>query len=307
MLRIALLLGLAGLIGAATCEPATTPLDCTSTGHVTHRDLRYADDPGVAPNLQSLDLYVPVRADGCGATPLVAYVHGGAFVAGDKANRIADKVQLFTREGWAFASLNYRLVDDPGAGATNGEYPAAEHDVAAALAYLAGRAHEYRIDPQRFMLLGHSAGAFLVALVSTDESFVERAGLDLGDIVCTAPLDTTYDIPAQVASGGTEEAMFRNAFGDDPVVWTRASPPHNVAPGEEVPAFHIVTRGGPARVEQSQAFGATLRAAGGAAEVQVARGLSHEEVNAAVGRGGETVVTPPLMEFLRGCTDDRAA
>ncbi|MGH8977787.1 MAG: alpha/beta hydrolase, partial [Acidimicrobiia bacterium] len=287
MLRVALVLGLAGLVGAAKCEPPTTPPDCTSHGTVAHRDLRYADEPGVAANLQSLDLYLPARADGCAATPLVAYVHGGAFVTGDKSNRIADKVQLFTGEGWAFASLNYRLVDDPGAGATNGEYPASERDIAAALAYLADRAPEFDIDPHRLMILGHSAGAFLVALVSTDESFAEGAGIDLADIVCTAPLDTTYDIPAQVASGGTEEAMFRNAFGDDPAVWMQASPPHNVAPGEGIPAFHIVTRGAPPRVAQSQAFGATLRAAGVAAEVQVTRGLSHEAVNAAVGQVGE--------------------
>ncbi|MGH8977454.1 MAG: hypothetical protein ACRDV7_05210, partial [Acidimicrobiia bacterium] len=55
------------------------------------------------------------------------------------------------------------------------------------------------------------------------------------------------------------------------------------------------------RVAQSQAFGATLRAAGVAADVQVTRGLSHEEVNAAVGQVGETVVTPPLMDFFRAC------
>ena len=121
---------------------------------------------------------------------------------------------------------------------------------------------QYGIDPHRLMLLGHSAGAFLVALESTDGSFVEGAGLHLDDIVCAAPLDTTYDIAAQIARGGSEEAMFRNAFGNDPAVWDRASPPHNVASGKGIPSFHIVTRGAAPRVAQSQSFGATLRDAG---------------------------------------------
>jgi arylformamidase len=287
------------LVGAK-CDPPPPP-DCTTTGTTAHKDLRYAASPGTSTNLQSLDLYLPVRPAGCGPVPLVAYVHGGAFIVGDKSNRITDKVNLFTREGWAFASLNYRLVDDPGAGPTNGEYPAAEQDIGAALAYLAGRASEHRIDAGNMMLLGHSAGAFLAALVSTDGTFLQQSGLQLDDITCTAPLDTTYDIPAQIARGGTEEAMFRNAFGDDPAVWDRASPPNNVAPGKGIPSFHIVTRGGAVRVAQSQSFGTTLRNAGVAADVQVTPGLTHEEVNAAVGQPGDTVVTPALMTFFRAC------
>ena len=303
MRRTLVIIGCLAVLAVGCMPPSGgPPPDCRGTDTVAHRDLRYAQGPGVVATLQSLDLYLPVRPAGCGAAPLVAYVHGGGFINGDKANQITGKVNLFNQEGWGFASINYRLVGDPGAGPTNGVYPAAEQDIAAALAYLAGHAKGYGIDPDRMMLLGHSAGAFLVALVSTDRGFVQGAGLQLDDIVCTAPLDTTYDIAAQIARGGTEEAMFRNAFGDDPAVWDRASPPHNVAPGKSIPSFHIVTRGTPERVTQSQSFGATLREAGVAADVQVVRGLSHEEVNDAVGKAGDTIVTPPLMDFFRGCT-----
>jgi arylformamidase len=301
MRRLMLIALAALLLTGATCGRQTPPPDCSANGHTAHKDLRYAADPGTAARLQSLDLYLPQRPEGCGPVPWVVYVHGGGFVIGDKANNITDKVDLFTGEGWAFASVNYRLVGDAGAGPTNGVYPAAEQDVGAALAYLASHAPEYGLDAGNMMLLGHSAGAFLVALVSTDGMFVEKAGLGLGDIRCTAPLDTTYDIAEQIALGGTEEAMFRNAFGDDPAVWQRASPPNNVAPNKDIPAFHIVTRGQPARVAQSEDFAATLRGAGVGAEVQVARGLTHEAVNDAVGDPDDTVVTPALMAFLRGC------
>ncbi|MEJ7585773.1 MAG: hypothetical protein WKF43_17200, partial [Acidimicrobiales bacterium] len=85
------------------CKPDVPPPVCTGSGTVTHRDLRYAQSPGTAAGLQSLDLYLPVRPDACGPAPIVVYVHGGGFIRGDKANKITSKTNLFNREGWAFA------------------------------------------------------------------------------------------------------------------------------------------------------------------------------------------------------------
>ena len=288
------------VVAAGTaCQP--DPTSCRGTGFTTRRDLRYASSPGVAARLQSLDLYTPSRPDGCGRAPVVVWVHGGSFVVGDKANAVAKKVALFTGEGWAFASINYRLVDDPGAGPTTGRYPAPEQDVASAVAYLRRSASTYGLDAGRTVLLGHSAGAFLVSLDSTAQRFLEGAGLDLDDIRCTASLDTTYDIPTQIAGGGGSEDMFRNAFGDDPDVWEEASPMRNVAPGKGIPDFLVVTRGTAARVSQASTFASRLRDADVPARLVLATGLTHEEVNSAVGALGDTVVTPPLMDFFRGC------
>jgi len=288
---------------AASCDPPEPPppVSCAPTGATVQRNLRFASSPGVNANLQSLDLYLPVRPASCPPMPLVAYVHGGAFRVGDKANQIVSKVNLFTGAGWGFASLNYRLVDNPGSGPTNGVYPAAEQDVAAGIAYLARNAAQHRLDADRIMLLGHSAGANLVSLVSTDGSFLQGAGLGLDDIECTASLDTTYDIPTQVAAGGTNAAMYLSAFGTDPAVGVKGAPIRSVACGVGVASVYIVTLGAPARVAQSQSFATTLRNAGVPATVQVATGMSHEEVNDAVGRAGDTVITPPLMAFYRTC------
>jgi acetyl esterase/lipase len=287
------------LVGTvAGCED---PPPCAGTGAVAHPDLRYASSPGTSARLQSLDLYTPVRPAGCAPAPLVVWVHGGSFVTGDKANGMTRKVNLFTKEGWAVASLNYRLVDHPGAGPTGGRYPAPEEDVASALAFLRRSAPAYGLDAGRLALLGHSAGAFLVSLDSTDGRFLRGAGMALADVDCTASLDTTYDIPTQIAGGGDSEAMFRNAFGDDPAVWEAGSPMRNVAPGKGIPDFLVVTRGTPARVAQSEDFAARLRAAWVPAQVVRATGLTHEQVNTSVGAPGDTVVTPPLLDFFRSC------
>ena len=293
------------LLGCAACSRDDGPSgagDCTSDGSTAHRDLRYSEAPGTSAGMQSLDLYVPDRTSGCDRpTPLVVYVHGGAFAAGDKANKVGDKVRLFTGEGWAFASLNYRLVGKPGAGPTRGVYPAAEQDVADAVAYLADHAEDYDLDPTHVTLLGHSAGALLVALVGTDATFLSRAGLSLDDVACVVPVDTTYDIPQQVAEGGLEGAMFRNAFGDDRTTWKQRSPTGNVVADAGVPAFYVLTRGDRARVAQARAFAEQLAAAGVDAQAVVVPGLSHDEVNDVIGEPGDIAVTPDLMTFLRGC------
>jgi acetyl esterase/lipase len=297
MRRILLVTSLLAAVAFVACDP---PPDCTPTGVTARRDVRYRTTPGVPARDQSLDLYLPVRPEACDPSPLVVYVHGGGFSTGDKGNQIAAKRDLFTGEGWAFASLNYRLADES-TGAADGRYPAAEEDVAAAVAFLRGRAAFHRTDPERIMLLGHSAGAFLVALESTDERFLEGAGLGLGAVACTAPVDTSYDIPHEIAQGGRQAAMFRNAFGTDPAVWRQASPARNVAAGKGIPDFHIITRGTTHRVSEAQAFATELDDAGVPTQIVVARGMSHAEVNDAIGAPGDTRITPALMAFFRSC------
>jgi len=106
---------------------------------VEERDVAYAAVDGVEPNLLSLDVSVPVT---CEPVPVVVWVHGGAWQAGDKANAaVADKRELFNRAGYAFVAVNYRLSPDPVAldDADRVTYPVHEQDVADALAYLDDR------------------------------------------------------------------------------------------------------------------------------------------------------------------------
>jgi acetyl esterase/lipase len=294
--------------GSAPDGPGTGE-GCRGPGAVA-RDQRYARDPGVTAGAQSLDLYLPERAAGarCAAAPVVVYVHGGGLQVGDKANQVAGKAALFTGEGWAFASVNYRLVGEPAAGPPGATFPRAEHDVARAIAHLRARAADDGLDAANVMLLGHSAGAFLAALVGTDAGFLDAAapGAGLDAVTCVAPIDTSYDIPAGVAAGGTNAAAFVAAFGHEPAVWRAASPTHVVsglgaAGAEALPRFHVVTRGTASRVAEAQAFGAAVEAAGGHAEVIVTRGLDHEGVNDAIGAPGDAAVTPALTAFYRAC------
>lgn len=287
---------LALVLVVAACQPGspTPPVpDCRATATRSVRDVAYRTVRGVDPTLLSLDLHLPVRPATCGPTPVVVWVHGGAFAVGDKANQVADKVRLARTEGWALVSVNYRLSPNPPSDAPGSvRHPTHVQDVTAAVAWVRRNAEAHRIDAGRLVLMGHSAGAFLVSLAATDPRYV--------DATCAVSLDTRYDIAAEIAEGGAQaEAMYRNAFGDDPAVWRDASPLTHAGAGD--PPFLLVTRGQADRRAATGTFATALRRGGTSATVVDASPLSHAEVNAAVGRSGDTVVTPPLVRFVRGC------
>lgn len=266
-------------------------------------DLRYHAIAGVDPNLLSLDLYLPTLAPSCAPPPLVVYVHGGAWVTGDKRSQIATKVRYFAEEGLAFASLNYRLSAMPG-GAPGVQYPTHNQDVARAIAWLRERATMYGYRAERITLFGHSAGAGIATLVGTDPQFLAAHGRSLADLSCVASLDTeAYDVAAQVAAGGMVEMVYRNAFGSDPMVWTRASPMLNgtLTAANRIPPFLVVTRGTAARRMLSQRFVDALNAAGSSAMLHNAEPLSHEGVNDAIGDPSDAVVMPAFAPFLARC------
>ncbi len=280
-----------------------------------HRDLVYAALPEVDPELLSLDLAVPRPAGGCGPVPLVVFVHGGGFRRGDKARAVdgphhvgssdttvSDKVAWATGHGWAFASVNYRLMGDPRSGSLPSAWPGEAEDVAAALAWLTGHAGDYGIDPDRVAVMGHSAGAFLAAQVGADESLMTRAGGDPTSLVCVVPIDIGgYDLTTLVDQDttGLWPAMF-----PDPEHWAQASPQLRIAERSPANDWLIVTRGLPARQAMAAAMADAVVAAGGTAEVLAADPLTHNEANAVIGSTDDRVVTPTLTPFLAECFAD---
>ena len=98
------------------------------------------------------------------------FVHGGGWSIGDKRTGAGVKAAHFTAQGWAFASVNYRLV--PGATVEQ-----QANDIASAIAFARIHAAENGLDPDRIVVMGHSAGAHLAALVGTDPRYLKAAGV----------------------------------------------------------------------------------------------------------------------------------
>lgn len=273
----------------STGPTSTVPrTNCVSVSPRTTTGIRY----GGASPLQSLDLTLPHPGPRCRPVPVVVWVHGGGFARGDKANGMADKRAWAARNLWALASVNYRL--SPAV-----RHPAHVQDLALAVRYLTDNAATLGIDATRIALAGHSAGAFLVALLGTDDTYLEAAGVEPTHVRAVAALDTRYDIAAEIGDDSQSEAMYRQAFGDDPAVWRAASPLTHAAGDPDVPPFVVVTRGQASRRQAAATFVDAIDAGGGDATLVNVAPLTHEQVNDVLGRTDDTRVTPPVTDLLR--------
>jgi acetyl esterase/lipase len=229
--------------------------------------------------LQQLDVW---RAkDARGPAPLVLFVHGGGWSKGDKSNATGRlKPPHFTGQGYVFASTNYRLVPD-----ATVEQQAA--DVAAALKALLDQAARLGIDRSKVVIMGHSAGAHLVALVGTDERYLRGVGLSFADIDGVIPIDgAAFDVASQLDQAGPRmKQTYTTAFGTDPAR-QRALSPTLQAAAPNAAAFYIPHVGREDAVQQSNALAAALRGAGTRAEVQQFEGrglMGHMEINRKLG------------------------
>ncbi len=133
--------------------PAQTPPKVPE-GTKAYRDLAYVTN---GHERQKLDLYVPEKSDG--PVPIIVWIHGGAWMSGDK-NGCPPLGGGYTQRGYAAASLDYRLSGDT-------IFPAQIEDCKAALRWLRAHAKEYNLDPTRIGVWGSSAGGHLVALLGT--------------------------------------------------------------------------------------------------------------------------------------------
>lgn len=109
---------------------------------------------------QTLDIYLPQTGDG--PFPVLIFVHGGAFIFGNKRDSQFLHAIGGVNHGYAVVSVEYRL-------ATEAQYPQPLFDVKAAIRFLRAHAKEYKLDPDRFALSGDSAGGFFTALAVTTQ------------------------------------------------------------------------------------------------------------------------------------------
>lgn len=234
----------------------------------------YGTDPA-----QALTLWKPAAA--AKPAPLIVFVHGGGWKRGSADNATGQaKVTHFTGAGYAFASIDYRLVP-----AATVEQQAA--DVAAAVAYLRRDAGRLGVDPNRIILMGHSAGAHLVALVGTDPRYLTAAGLSLGDLGGVIALDgAAYDVPTQLAQAGRfMRGTYEQAFGTDPKRQRELSPTAQAA-APNAPAFLLLHVDRADGIAQNKALADALRAAGTSVTVEQVAGQGlqgHMAINRSLG------------------------
>lgn len=277
--------------GSGIADAATSSCDVPAVA----RNLAYVEEP--VSELQRLDVYgfAPKK---CDPVPVVVWVHGGGWAIGDK-RRVEEKATFFNDLGYVLVSVNYRLStrgvpDHP-------THPDHADDVGAAVAWVQEHIDEHGGDGDRLALLGHSAGAHLVALVGLDPDYIEQAGGDFDTVRCVLSNDTeSYDLVQRATS---TRFLIANAFGSDESAWPDASPINHVDDTDDQPDFLIVRRGTVVRQSAQTEFGAALEDAGGDVTYLDAPGYTHGDVNKMIGVDGETVVTPTVERFTRSCLE----
>lgn len=261
----------------------------------------YKQIEGINPNLLSLDIYYNDNTEA--KKPVVIYVHGGGWSIGDKANQLENKINLFRSLEYILVSINYRLSPFPYE-LNNPErimYPTHNEDVAAAIKWVVNNISQYGGNFDKIALLGHSAGAHLVALTGTNEALLKQVGLNFSNIKGVAVIDTEgYDVVAKVA---TNNDLYINAFGMDSLTNVQASPIFNITDGVAYPHFFIAKRGSVKRIAVANQFIEALEEKG-VSVFQVDGGIyDHQEINLAIGAANEVVVTSKLQKFLTYCFD----
>ncbi len=209
-------------VGGAEPEKAAAknkkPAECEVQ---PERDIAYYTGPGADKLKHRLDLYLPKgRQD----FPVVMFVHGGAWVLGDKDFFGAHEAvgRMFAKHGIGAAVISYRLTPQV-------QHPEHVKDVARAFAWVHANIKKYGGRPDEVFLCGHSAGGHLVSLLATDDTYLKAEGLALSDIKGVMPISGVYDLP---------DNTFTEVFGKDKDVRRKAMPLNDVQEG--CPPFLII-------------------------------------------------------------------
>jgi acetyl esterase/lipase len=258
---------------ARSIDPALLP-----PGTRVFRDVHYGDGA-----LQTFDVYAPADAR---SAPVIFMVHGGGWRRGDKAARrvVQNKVSHWVPRGIIVVSVDYPMLP-----ATPPLQQA--RNVAMALATAQRDAPEWGGDPRKFVLMGHSAGAHLVSLISAQPApAISQGALPwLG----TVALDSAAFNVATIMQG-PHLRLYDATFGSDPAMFDTVSPIAQLH--EKIAPFLAVCSS--RRMEscgQAEAFAAKARGFGTRVEV-LPQDLSHGAINQTLGE--PSAYTAAVDRFL---------
>ena len=253
----------------SACSPARLVNALTSgAGSRMTADLAYAPGPR-----HGLDVYVPVKS--YGPVPVVLFFYGGGWNSGDKATyRFLGRT--LAGDGVLVVIPDYRVYPAVG-------FPAFLEDAALAVSWAERNVARFGGDPRRLFLMGHSAGAYIAAMLALDRSWLRGVGMDpRRDLAGVIGVAGPYDfLPLD---SDTLKAIFERG---EPLEFTQ---PINFVDGTAPPLLLLAgaadTTVDPAN---SARLAARIRAAGGRVEQVLYPGVGH------VGLIGAFA---PLLRFL---------
>jgi acetyl esterase/lipase len=227
------------------------------------KDIDYVEAQKYENGKDLLDLYLP---EGAKDVPVVVFFHGGGLRQGDK-NECEHVGRALAAKGIGAAVVNYRL--SPGVA-----HPAHAEDGARSIAWVNKHVKEYGGNPERIYLAGHSAGAYLASLLSTDARYLKAQGLSPKSLAGVIPISGFFWVE-KVAPDRPKDT-----WGADPKAWPEASPAKYVSTEAPPTLFLYADGDDPWRREQNQEMAKAMKAEA----VQIA-GRDHMGIFAKLGPG----------------------
>lgn len=208
--RTVVLLLIVTVSSAAEQKAVAAETDALIKGDKVLRNLPYGDH-----ERQKLDVYLPPAPKNA---PIILMVHGGGWVENDKAHPtvVVNKGRHYLGQGLIYVSMNYRYAPEV--------TPLAQaQDVLSGLVFVQRNARKWGGNPDRIILMGHSAGGHLVSLVSSDPSAMKIKELKpwKGSVILDS---AAFDVEKIMGSGQGIASYYHTAFGADHALWKETSP-----------------------------------------------------------------------------------
>jgi len=214
----------------------------------------FGDDPRL-----KLDVWAPKQRS-ARPSPVVIFLYGGGWVSGERRD-YGFVGRAFAARGFVTVIPDYRLVPTV-------RFPTFIEDAARAVRWAQDHAASFGGDPRRIDLSGHSAGAYIAAMLSLDRHYLADAGVDPAIIRAAALVSGPYDFYPFTEQRG------RDALGN----WPRpreTQPIHFVRRDAPPMLLMHVTADTVVRPRNSERLAAALKAAGASAELRLYPGKSH--------------------------------
>lgn len=232
---------------------------------------------------QKLDIYAPTRA--APGTPVVVFFYGGSWSSGRRQD-YAFAARAIASRGLVVVVPDYRLVPQV-------RFPAFVQDAASAVRWTQLNVSRYGGDPARMAVMGHSAGAYIAAMVALDGKWLREAGAPPGTVKAWVGLSGPYDFyPFDVKASQDAFGPYPDPHATQPIAFARADAP----PALLVHGLADTT----VKPRNSEALAAALRARGAVAELKLYPGLSHTDTLVALSRlfRGKAPVLADSVGFL---------
>ncbi|MCU6454090.1 alpha/beta hydrolase [Sphingomonas sp. A2-49] len=234
---------------------------------------------------QTLDVYAP-RPHAVGRRPVVVFFYGGSWNSGARSG-YAFVGRALAAQGFVVVIPDYRLVPEV-------RYPGFVEDGAAAVRWAEAHAADFGGDPARIVLMGHSAGAYIAAMLAVDDRWLKQDRRAVkGFVGLAGPYDfAPFDVDASRAAFGA----WPRPDETQPVTWAGAGDP---------PALLLVGADDvTVRPRNSEALRARLRSGGVAVELRSYPKTGHVGLLLAIARPFRNRA-PVLRDVARFVQDAR--